>query len=437
MLNRVLPRDIRALAWAPVDDAFSARFSCAHRAYRYFFARRGRDLGAMRRAAAALVGRHDFRNLCKMDPLNVSHFVRVVYSARVYALGGAAARAAVGLRDDAWGRDAGGRAATAADEGGDGGDGGDGDDGDEAEHRVCCFEICGQAFLWHMVRCIAAVLLLVGEGREPPELLARLLASEPAPAPLAADAADAADAAAAAAAAAGDEAAAPAPAPAEAAGDRRMLVARKPHYEMAREDGLVLHHCGFRGLSFAARHEPGVLWRAHEVLEEQWERAALAAARLRHALDELGAARVRAGDARALAAQLARAEGGAPGGRRRKRSPPAAGADGAAGGDGGDGGDDDAASGVARGADDGETVPWASVLRDLRRARAAARPHKPLLARPGSKTYDERVADLAPRKRERLARQQLSHGGAAGAAADAEFFRDKRARGEADGAVNL
>ena len=97
---------------------------------------------------------------------------------------------------------------------------------------------------------------------------------------------------------------------------------------MAREDGLVLHHCGFRGLSFAARHEPGVLWRAHEVLEDQWERAALAAARLRHALDELGAARVRVGDARALAAQLARAEGGAPGGRRRKRSPAAAGAEG-------------------------------------------------------------------------------------------------------------
>lgn len=34
MLNRVLPPDIRALAWAPVTDNFSARFSCTDRTYR-------------------------------------------------------------------------------------------------------------------------------------------------------------------------------------------------------------------------------------------------------------------------------------------------------------------------------------------------------------------------------------------------------------------
>ena len=33
MLNRVLPDDVRALAWAPVAEGFSARFSCASRTY--------------------------------------------------------------------------------------------------------------------------------------------------------------------------------------------------------------------------------------------------------------------------------------------------------------------------------------------------------------------------------------------------------------------
>lgn len=33
----------------------------------------------------------------------------------------------------------------------------------------------GSAFLWHQVRCMAAVLLLVGEGREAPEVVRRYL----------------------------------------------------------------------------------------------------------------------------------------------------------------------------------------------------------------------------------------------------------------------
>lgn len=35
MLNRVLPPEIRALAWAPVTAGFSARFSCSDRTYRF------------------------------------------------------------------------------------------------------------------------------------------------------------------------------------------------------------------------------------------------------------------------------------------------------------------------------------------------------------------------------------------------------------------
>ena len=134
MLNRVLPDDIRALAWRAVVPEFSARFSCASRTYRYFFSRESPktseayDVDAMRDAAARLVGVHDFRNFCKMDVLHVKNFRRVVYSAAIHEEGS-------GLY----------------------------------------FEIHGQAFLWHMVRSLVAVLFLVGDGREAPTIVDELL----------------------------------------------------------------------------------------------------------------------------------------------------------------------------------------------------------------------------------------------------------------------
>uniref|UniRef100_A0A7S4GGL5 tRNA pseudouridine synthase n=1 Tax=Eutreptiella gymnastica TaxID=73025 RepID=A0A7S4GGL5_9EUGL len=78
MLNRVLPFDIRVLAWAPVDADFSARFSCAGRVYKYFFLKRDLDIDRMREASQLLVGEHDFRNFCKMDVVHVSNFVREI-----------------------------------------------------------------------------------------------------------------------------------------------------------------------------------------------------------------------------------------------------------------------------------------------------------------------------------------------------------------------
>lgn len=37
MLNRLLPDDIRVVAWQPVGEEVSARFNCASRTYKYFF----------------------------------------------------------------------------------------------------------------------------------------------------------------------------------------------------------------------------------------------------------------------------------------------------------------------------------------------------------------------------------------------------------------
>lgn len=39
MLNSVLPKDIRIIAWCPVNESFSARFDCGSRTYKYWFPR--------------------------------------------------------------------------------------------------------------------------------------------------------------------------------------------------------------------------------------------------------------------------------------------------------------------------------------------------------------------------------------------------------------
>lgn len=39
ILNRLLPSEIRAVAWQPVPPNFSARFDCSQRTYKYYFPR--------------------------------------------------------------------------------------------------------------------------------------------------------------------------------------------------------------------------------------------------------------------------------------------------------------------------------------------------------------------------------------------------------------
>lgn len=83
LLNATLPKDIRVLAWAPVELGFNARFSCDARVYKYFFYADGMNIEAMNKAAQYLVGDHDFRNLCKMDIVNLKHFHRRILAAAV------------------------------------------------------------------------------------------------------------------------------------------------------------------------------------------------------------------------------------------------------------------------------------------------------------------------------------------------------------------
>ncbi|XP_055530233.1 tRNA pseudouridine(38/39) synthase [Wyeomyia smithii] len=138
LLNRVLPPDIRCIAWMPmVNPVYSARFDCSSRTYRYFFPRGELDVAAMQEACRFLVGLHDFRNLCKMDVGNgVVTFTRNIH----YAF----------IKESR-------------------------KDGEESSYDMLYFELRGKAFLWHQVRCIMAILILVGQGKEKPNVIRELL----------------------------------------------------------------------------------------------------------------------------------------------------------------------------------------------------------------------------------------------------------------------
>ena len=82
-LNRNLPDSIVIRAWAPTPASFDARFSALYRTYRYFFAPGGLDLDRMRNGIQRLIGEHDFRYFCRMDPLVMKTFVREIYVFRI------------------------------------------------------------------------------------------------------------------------------------------------------------------------------------------------------------------------------------------------------------------------------------------------------------------------------------------------------------------
>ena len=199
ILNGVLPETIQCLGWSPVSEEFSARFSAKDRTYRYFFVRRSLDLSAMQQALDLMVGSHDFRNLCKMDTEAVSNFVRVIKYAKIVS------------------------------------------PTKPTDRCVCYFEICGQAFLWHMIRCIVSVCFMVGKGLEDPSVVTELLNVEKHPG--------------------------------------------KPSYSMAADLPLVLHSCSFNNVTFG--YSSPSLWEVHNTLESQWEQAALKAERLYNAIKSL------------------------------------------------------------------------------------------------------------------------------------------------------
>ncbi|RMZ87734.1 hypothetical protein DV736_g5045, partial [Chaetothyriales sp. CBS 134916] len=226
LLNPILPPSIRILAWLPDPPPdFSARFSCRQRHYKYFFtnpafsptpgpvgmtfapstgkASKGApvsvregwlDIERMREAAKKLIGSHDFRNLCKIDPSNqMSNCVRSISHADIDEWPTAAAASSdpgmmwtqnehLNMR---------GRQPEEQQSQG----------GVNDAPKVYTFTVHGSAFLWHQVRCMMGVLFLVGQGLEEPSVIDELLDIDKNP--------------------------------------------RRPLYEMAEDRGLVLWDCAF------------------------------------------------------------------------------------------------------------------------------------------------------------------------------------------------
>ncbi|KAF8494371.1 pseudouridine synthase [Russula emetica] len=150
-LNAILPPSIRVYAWAPVAPAFSARFSCRARHYKYFFSARNLDVDAMRNAAGRLVGEHDFRNLSKLDPAKqLTSFRRRILRADISPLA---------LDND-----------------------NDGRNNNETGGGRCdmhVLDLVGTAFLYNQVRHIMAVLLLIGARLESPGVISALMNVDP------------------------------------------------------------------------------------------------------------------------------------------------------------------------------------------------------------------------------------------------------------------
>ncbi|KAJ3809260.1 pseudouridine synthase [Lentinula aff. lateritia] len=137
ILNRILPHTIRILAWSPVSTTFSARFACKCRHYKYFFSSEHLDIPKMRDAASRLLGLHDFRNLCKLDTAKqITVFDRKILRADIDPVDPSTST---------------------------------------NSSSMYVLNLIGTAFLYHQVRHIMAILLLVGRGLEQPSVVTSLL----------------------------------------------------------------------------------------------------------------------------------------------------------------------------------------------------------------------------------------------------------------------
>ncbi|KAG9257675.1 pseudouridine synthase [Emericellopsis atlantica] len=171
VLNRILPADIRVMAWCPSPpEGFSARFSCQEREYRYFFTQPAYnppmavpheqkhpgwlDIEAMKDAAKRFEGDQDFRNFCKVDPAkNITNYRRFIMEAGIYEADDMSSHFPLPGREIPT----------------------DVAPGLQKLPKVYYFKVRGTAFLWHQIRHMIAILFNVGQGLETPDIVDRLL----------------------------------------------------------------------------------------------------------------------------------------------------------------------------------------------------------------------------------------------------------------------
>ncbi|XXG97238.1 hypothetical protein Hte_003533 [Hypoxylon texense] len=192
ILNKLLPPDIRILAWCPTTPAeFCARHDCRERQYRYFFTQPAfaplpqdlenpetatttkvkggwLDIDAMQKAAKKFEGHHDFRNFCKVDPskLNIN-FERKILESEIVEVKDAETALPYLNRDGFRPTSASGYGLTEA--------------SSQKLPKVYYFHVRGTAFLWHQIRCMVSVIFMVGQGLEDPSIIDRLLDIEAEP----------------------------------------------------------------------------------------------------------------------------------------------------------------------------------------------------------------------------------------------------------------
>lgn len=145
MLNRVLPEEVKVVAWAPVDKEFSSRFNCQSRSYSYMFPKGDLCLESIRQGMSYLIGEHDFRNLCSFDLKNgVTNHTRKILSVRLEPVITLETMNHQSRRL-------------------------------ENSYDFYQIIIVGQAFLYHQIRCIMTVLFLIGNRKESPDVIRDLL----------------------------------------------------------------------------------------------------------------------------------------------------------------------------------------------------------------------------------------------------------------------
>lgn len=166
ILNSQLPDDIVAydVCLRP-PEGFDARFSCKFRHYRYYFTGDGLNISKMQQAAQYFLGDHDFRNFCKVDASKqISNFSRTILLSQIIHIEGS---------------------------------------------NTFYFDLKGTAFLWHQVRSMIAILFLVGQEFESPDIISHLLDVQ--------------------------------------------ITPRRPVYEMAADFPLVLHDCVFPDMDWISK----------------------------------------------------------------------------------------------------------------------------------------------------------------------------------------